>query len=110
QQHDRQKRADVQGRGGAIESDIARNGSGLCPRIQDVRFGHLMNEPALGKDVKEIRLIGAHWSVLGAALPAAWCNRSGVGFNKARAAASMAGLSGADSGCVFSPDRQTTNP
>src|SRR5665213_3795528 len=67
----------MQRSGGAIETDIAGDRPGLGARIQDVGLRHLVDEAALGKNVKEIGLIGAHESLLQRS-GRGWCNRSGV--------------------------------
>ena len=60
QQHDRQQRADMQRRRGAVEADIGGDGRRTRQRIQRLGLRHLMDEAALGKNVEKIGLVGAH--------------------------------------------------
>ncbi len=70
---------------GAIKADIGGNRARLGARIQCLGFRDLVDEAALGQNIKEIGFIGAHCCYLGGGLVACvggWCNRSGVGFNQ----------------------------
>ena len=91
--HDRQQRADVQRGRRAVEADIGRDRSGLGARVEVLRLRDLVDEAALGENIKKFGLIGAHgtdhsdgfldgrgWLI--ASLGRRWCNRSGQGFNR----------------------------
>ncbi len=62
QHHDRQQRADMKGRGGAVEADIGRDRRLARERVQCLGLRDLVNEAPGGENVKEIGLVGAHYN------------------------------------------------
>ena len=58
--HDRQQRADVQRRRGAVEADIGGDRRGARERVERLRLGDLMDKAPAGEDVEKIRLVRAH--------------------------------------------------
>ena len=58
--HDRQQRADVKRRRGAVEADIGGDRRGARERVERLRLGDLMDKAPAGEDVEKIRLVRAH--------------------------------------------------
>ena len=60
QHHDRQQRADMERRRGAVETDVGRDGRLPGERVQRLGLGDLMDEAPAGENVEEIGFVGAH--------------------------------------------------
>ena len=58
--HDRQQRADMQRRRGAIEADISSDRFFARERVQRIRLGDLMDKAPGGQDIQKIGFVRAH--------------------------------------------------